>query len=63
MTRETIRAGKIPDVIWLRERVSRFLVVLLWLHAPLVIAMAVHNGTNVVAQSLIVGDRLLLRQR
>jgi diguanylate cyclase (GGDEF)-like protein len=54
MTWDTIRAGKIPDVIRLRERVSRFLVVLLWLHVPLVIAMAVHNGTDVIAQSLIV---------
>jgi diguanylate cyclase (GGDEF)-like protein len=48
---ETIRVESIPDVVQLREKVSHFLVCLLWLHVPIVVAMAIHSGTNVAMQT------------
>jgi diguanylate cyclase (GGDEF)-like protein len=60
MTSATARLGTIPDVIRLRERVSRLFVVLLWVHVPIIVGMAVHNGTNVAMQILIVATIVIV---
>jgi signal transduction histidine kinase len=49
----SLRIETMPDVVLLRKRVSRFFVGLLWLHAPLIAAMAIYNHTNLLAQVLI----------
>src|ERR1700722_10676235 len=49
----SLRVETMPDVVLLRKRVSRFFVALLWLHVPIIAAMAVYNHTNLLAQVLI----------
>ena len=54
MPGEAICVESIPDVVQLRKKVSHFFVGLLWLHVPIVVGMAVRNGTDVAMQSAIV---------
>jgi signal transduction histidine kinase len=49
----SLRIETMPDVVTLRTRVSRFFVGLLWLHVPLIAAMAVYNNTSLIAQLLV----------